>query len=75
MTDGPVFRPLWKGNRTRDSRLSDPAVARIVQARALAAGLDPTRFAGHSLRAGFITSAARAEADVWHSHVRGAVQS
>ena len=65
ITEGPVFRPLWKGNRTRDARLSDHAVARIVQARALAAGLDPERYAGHSLRAGFVTSAARAGADVW----------
>ena len=63
---GPVFRPLWKGGkRVRDARLSDHAVARILQARALAAGLDPARYAGHSLRAGFVTSAARAGADVW----------
>ena len=34
-------------------------------ARAAAAGLDPTRYAGHSLRAGFVTAAARAGADVW----------
>ncbi len=34
--------------------------------RALAAGLDPARFAGHSLRAGFVTAAAaRAGADLW----------
>ncbi len=65
ITEGPVFRPLWKGNRARDARLSDHAVARIVQARAAAAGLDPTRYAGHSLRAGFVTAAARAGADVW----------
>jgi len=65
ITEGPVFRPLWKGNRVRDTRLSDHAVARIVQARAAAAGLDPARYAGHSLRAGFVTAAARAGADVW----------
>ncbi len=65
ITEGAVFRPLWKGNRTRDARLSNHAVARIVQARALAAGLDPTRYGGHSLRAGFVTAAARAGADVW----------
>jgi integrase len=65
ITEGPVFRPLWKGNRVRDTRLSDHAVARILQARALAAGLDPARFAGHSLRAGFVTAAARAGADIW----------
>jgi integrase len=65
ITEGPVFRPLWKGDRIRDARLSDHAVARIVQARAAAAGLDPARYAGHSLRAGFVTAAARAGADVW----------
>ena len=65
IADGAIFRPLWKGGRVRDARLSDHAVARIVQARAGAAGLDPARYAGHSLRAGFVTSAARAGADVW----------
>lgn len=83
ITEGPLFRPLWKGGarygvvgatsdgrnglnpRVRDARLSGHAVARIVQARAAAAGLDPARYAGHSLRAGFVTAAARAGADVW----------
>lgn len=65
ITEGPVFRPFWKGGRVRSARLSDHAVARIVQARAAAAGLDPARYAGHSLRAGFVTAAARAGADVW----------
>ena len=66
IADGALFRPLWKGGRRlRDARLSDHAVARIVQARAAAAGLDPARYAGHSLRAGFVTAAARAGADVW----------
>jgi len=41
-------------------RLSDKAVARIVQRAAKAAGLEPTGFGGHSLRAGLATSAARA---------------
>lgn len=49
----------------RDARLSAGAVARIVQAHAEATGLDPARYAGHSLRAGFVTSAARAGTDVW----------
>ena len=66
ITEGPLFRPLWKGGaRVRDARLSDHAVARILQARAAAAGLDPARYGGHSLRAGFVTAAARAGADVW----------
>jgi integrase len=42
-------------------RLSGQAVALIVQRRARAAGLDaPASYAGHSLRAGFATSAAQA---------------
>jgi len=66
ITEGAIFRPLWKGgNRVRDARLTGHSVASIVQARALAAGLDPSRYAGHSLRAGFVTAAARAGADVW----------
>jgi integrase len=65
ISEGPLFRPLWKGGRVRDARLSDHAVARIIQARAAAAGLDPARYVGHSLRAGFVTEAARAGADIW----------
>jgi len=38
--------------------LSDKLVARIVKRRAAAVGLDPERYAGHSLRAGLATSAA-----------------
>ena len=41
---------------------SDRAVARAVQRAARAAGLDPNRYAGHSLRAGLATSAAAAGA-------------
>jgi integrase len=45
--DGPIFRSLWKGSqRVRDARLSDHAVARILQARAAAAGLDAAFMAG-----------------------------
>ncbi len=66
-TDPPwlswLSRPLR--GRLRDACLSDYAVARIVQVRATAAGLDPTQYAGHSLRAGFVTAAARAGADIW----------
>ncbi len=41
-------------------RLSDRAVAIIVKRAAEAAGLDPARYAGHSLRAGLATAAAQA---------------
>ena len=53
-----MFRSLDKFQRVQPKRLSDKAVARIVKRRAAAVGLDPSRYAGHSLRAGLATSAA-----------------
>jgi integrase len=58
-TGGAVFRSVDKCGRLRGSRLSDRSVARVVQRAARAAGLDATAYAGHSLRAGFATTAAR----------------
>jgi integrase len=58
INEGPVFRSLDKFQRVKPRRLSDRAVARIVKRRAKAVGLDPERYAGHSLRAGLATSAA-----------------
>jgi integrase len=58
IVDGPVFRSLDTFQRVQPRRLSDKAVARIVKRRAAAVGLDPDRYAGHSLRAGLATSAA-----------------
>jgi site-specific recombinase XerD len=54
---GAVFRGV-RGDRVLGGRLCAHQVARIVQKRAAAAGLDPTLFAGHSLRSGYISSAA-----------------
>jgi site-specific recombinase XerD len=61
ITEGPVFRPVTKGGRLGDTRLSDRAVAKIVKRTAEAAGMNPDSYAGHSLRSGFITSAAENE--------------
>jgi integrase len=57
ITAGPVFRGV-RGSKVLPARLCAHQVARIVQKRAAAAGLDPTLFAGHSLRSGYISSAA-----------------
>jgi integrase len=57
---GPLFRPLDRHGNIQPARFSDRGVARVVQRAALAAGLDPAAFAGHSLRAGLATSAAAA---------------
>ena len=64
ITAGPVFRPVNKGGAVSAERLTDRSVADIVKRHAAAAGLDATLFSGHSLRAGFVTSALAAGADV-----------
>jgi site-specific recombinase XerD len=56
---GPVFRGVDQLGHVATEALSDRSVARIVQRAAGAAGLDPATVAGHSLRAGFATTAAR----------------
>jgi integrase len=61
---GPVFRPVGKGGNVGPTPLGDDGFVRALKRRAAAAGLDPAGFAGHSLRAGFLTSAAEAGADV-----------
>jgi site-specific recombinase XerD len=58
--DGPLFRPIDRHGTILPHRLSDRSVARIVQRAAVAAGLDPATFAGHSLRSGLAASAAAA---------------
>ena len=65
ISDGPLFRSVNRHGHIGGS-LSDRAVAQIVKARAQAAGLDPERFSGHSLRAGLATSAAAAGAEERH---------
>jgi integrase len=55
--NGPVFRPI---GQVLARRLSDRAVALIVQRAIRSIGGEPKDFSGHSLRAGFITAAARA---------------
>ena len=49
----------------RASRLTDRSVANIVKAYAERAGFDATTFLGHSLRAGFLTSAAGKGASIF----------
>jgi site-specific recombinase XerD len=55
---GAIFRPIDKAGKVRILRLTDRSVANIVKAYASRAGFDASTFSGHSLRAGFLTSAA-----------------
>ena len=63
--EGRRFRPIAKGGRIQAARLTDPGVADIVKGHARRAGLDPKHFAGHSLRSGFLTSAAARGASIF----------
>ncbi len=69
IVDGFLFRRLGRGQggaaTATPSPMSDRAVARVVQARVLAAGYDPAVFGGHSLRSGFLTAAARSGASIF----------
>jgi site-specific recombinase XerD len=56
---GPLFRAVTRHGRIAEERLSDRAVALVVKRLAARAGLEPAAFAGHSLRAGFATTAAQ----------------
>ena len=64
ITSGPVFRGINRHGQVSTEALTPQTVALVVKQYADAAGLDPDEFAGHSLRAGFLTSAAEAGADV-----------
>ena len=59
ITTGPIFRRIRRHDRLTDDRLTDKSVALIVKKYAEAVGLDPDLLAGHSLRTGGTTAAAR----------------
>jgi site-specific recombinase XerD len=59
---GPLFRSINRHGQVRSGRLSGIDISRVVKKLAKRAGLNPARYAGHSLRAGHATSAAIAGA-------------
>lgn len=60
--DGPLFRPVTKGNRAGQAALNPGSINALVQAAVARAGIDPAGYSAHSLRAGFVT----------YAHLRGA---
>lgn len=57
---GAVFRSVNKAGVVSAARLTDQSVALIVKEYARALGLPAEAYSGHSLRAGLVTSAAKA---------------
>ena len=58
ITAGPLFQTMKHGGKLRGKPLHHSDIPRIVKHYAKLIGLDPQDIAGHSLRAGFVTSAA-----------------
>lgn len=58
LVSGPLFRGVNRWGQLQPGALSDRAIALVVKRAALAAGLNPALYAGHSLRAGLATQAA-----------------
>jgi site-specific recombinase XerD len=67
IASGPVFRPVSRSGNVRKGegvRLTTQAAADIIKRHCAAAGLDASTFGAHSLRAGYITTAAERGADL-----------
>jgi site-specific recombinase XerD len=66
IAEGAVFRRIFnrRNQRVTDRRLAPRNVAAIVKAGAARLGFDPASFGGHSLRAGFVTSAVKRGANL-----------
>lgn len=55
---GHVFQTMGRGGKLRGRPLHHSDIPRLLKSYAKAIGLNPDEIAGHSLRAGFVTSAA-----------------
>ena len=55
---GPLFRAVSRHAQLANARLSEKAVALVIKRAVGKAGLDESKFSGHSLRAGHATQAA-----------------
>ncbi|MDF8266460.1 site-specific integrase [Luteipulveratus flavus] len=62
ITDGPLLRGVTKANTATTRPLHPESINTLVQKAINRAGLDPTGYSAHSLRAGFVT----------YAHLRGA---
>ena len=58
ITKGPLFQTMRRGGHLRGRAMHHSDIPRIVKHYASVIGLQPEQISGHSLRAGFVTSAA-----------------
>ena len=62
VSDGPVFRAVGKSDEAGARTLHPESINTLVQHAVARAGIDPSPYSAHSLRAGFVT----------YAHLRGA---
>jgi site-specific recombinase XerD len=62
---GPLFRRIRRGNHITDHRLGAQTICKLVKDQAAKLGLDPKKYGAHSMRAGFLTSAAAKGANLF----------
>lgn len=60
ISEGAIFRGLDRYGHVVSDRLSRRSVGNVIKRAAKAAGLDPEKYSGHSLRSGHCTQASRA---------------
>jgi site-specific recombinase XerD len=65
IAEGPLFRAIDRHGNMLPNALSTRSIAAIVKKYARSIGLDAEQFSAHSLRAGFITSAAKSGAGLF----------
>lgn len=64
IVDGYLFQTMTRGGKIRGRQMHHSDIPRIIKHYAKLIGLNPADFAAHSLRAGFVTSAAVAGARI-----------
>ncbi|MER8832871.1 site-specific integrase [Mesorhizobium sp. M0909] len=62
---GPIFLGVNRHGHISKRRLSGEAISLVIKERVASSGFEPSRYSGHSLRAGFATSAAMAGVSTW----------
>ncbi len=62
---GLIFRGVTRHGKISERGITSQSVALVVKERAQAAGLDASKYSGHSLRAGLVTSAAQIGVSSW----------
>jgi site-specific recombinase XerC len=65
ITEGALFRQVPKGGKRIGERLSGRGYYEVIKRGIAAVGLDATKFGSHSMRSGWISTAAKNGASVW----------